>query len=274
MLTYPDIDPVLLDIGPLQIHWYGTMYLIGFALAWWLGTRRARQPGAVLSEAQVADLVFYGALGAVLGGRLGYILFYNPLEYLGHPLHIFMVWEGGMSFHGGLLGVLLVLWWFGRRPGSDNSKGPGFFAVADFVAPLIPPGLGFGRLGNFINGELWGAPTSLPWGMVFPNGGPEPRHPSQLYEAFLEGLVLFVVLWWFSAKPRPRRAVSGLFLLGYGGFRFLVEFVRSPDAHIGYLAFGWLTLGQVLSLPMIIFGALLLYLAYRRAPEPAAPPET
>jgi len=192
----------------------------------------------------------------VLGGRVGYILFYNFEAYLAHPLEILKIWQGGMSFHGGMLGVLLVLWGFGRQ------QGTGFFALADFCAPLIPPGLGFGRLGNFINGELWGQPTEVPWGMIFPNAGPLPRHPSQLYEAFLEGLVLFLILWIFSRSPRPLRAVSGLFLAGYGSFRFLIEFVRTPDAHLGHLAFGWMTMGQILSLPMILLGFLLLGLAY------------
>lgn len=268
MLTYPQIDPVLVSLGPfnlywftlgpLQIHWYGLMYLLAFGLAWGLGAYRARRPGAVLTSQQVADLVFYGALGAVLGGRLGYILLYNFPVYMENPLAILKVWEGGMAFHGGLLGVLVAMAWYGR------SQGKTFFTVADFGAPLVPLGLGLGRIGNFINGELWGKPTDVSWAMVFPHDVAElPRHPSQLYQMFLEGIVLFALLWWFSRKPRPRMAVSGLFLIGYGVFRFSLEFVREPDAHIGYLAFGWFTMGQVLSLPMVLAGIVLLVLAYR-----------
>jgi len=252
------IDPVLFQLGPLKIHWYGMMYLLGFGIAWWLAKIRARSPHAPISSVAIDDLIFYGALGAVLGGRLGYILFYDIGHYLMKPWEIFMVWHGGMSFHGGLLGVIVVMAWFARQHKLT------FFQLSDFVAPLIPPGLGFGRIGNFINGELWGAPTQLPWGVLFsqPEAGGIARHPSQLYEAFLEGLVLFIILWWFSATPRPLRAVSGLFLLGYGGFRFIIEWVRQPDAHLGYLAFGWLTMGQLLSLPMILLGAIWLVSAY------------
>jgi len=200
----------------------------------------------------------------VLGGRLGHVLFYQPDYYLANPLHILYVWEGGMSFHGGLLGVLVAAWLFGRRHGKR------FFQVTDFVAPLVPTGLLAGRLGNFINGELWGAPTDLPWGVMFPGeaAGGVPRHPSQLYEAFLEGVVLFAILWLFSRKPRPTMAVSGLFLVGYGVFRGLVELVRVPDAHLGYLALGWVTMGQILSLPMVVFGLGLLAWAYRTRPKP------
>jgi phosphatidylglycerol:prolipoprotein diacylglycerol transferase len=259
MLPYPHIDPVAFRLGPLQVHWYGIMYLVGFAAAWWLGRLRAARPDSPVSREQMSDLVFYAALGAVLGGRLGYVLFYDLPVFLAHPLDVFKVWQGGMSFHGGLLGVLVAVWWHGRKLGA------GFWRLADFIAPLAPIGLGAGRLGNFINGELWGRVTDLPWGMVFPGAGPLPRHPSQLYEAFLEGLVLFAVLWMFSSKPRPTRAVSGLFLLGYGCFRFLVELVREPDPQLGYLALSWVTMGQVLSLPMIVAGALLLWSAYRGA---------
>jgi phosphatidylglycerol:prolipoprotein diacylglycerol transferase len=206
---------------------------------------------------QIDDLVFFGAIGVIVGGRLGYMLFYKPAEWLADPLLVLRVWEGGMAFHGGLIGVIVAMAWFARRRGRPA------FEVLDFIAPVTPIGLGAGRLGNFINGELWGRVTDVPWAMVFPAAGPRPRHPSQLYELALEGVVLFVVLWWFSARPRPRMAVSGLFLLLYGIFRFLVEFVRMPDAHLGTLALGWVTMGQVLSLPMALAGVVLLVLAYR-----------
>ena len=256
MLVHPDFDPVALHLGPLQIRWYGLMYLIGFGLGWWLGRRRARvTPGWTVQ--QVDDLVFYCALGVILGGRLGYMLFYNLGDILAEPLSILRIWEGGMSFHGGLLGVLLAMGLLARKTGK------GFFEVTDFLAPLIPPGLGFGRLGNFINGELWGRPTDLPWGMVFPQVDDVSRHPSQLYQALLEGLVLFVVLWWFSSRPRPRMAGSGLFLLGYGVARWLSEFFRQPDAHLGLLALGF-SMGQWLSLPMVVLGGMFLWWAYRR----------
>jgi len=258
MLTYPQIDPVLLDLGLVKIHWYGLMYLCAFGSAWWLGVRKTQQAWSPYDAQQISDLVFYAAIGAVLGGRLGYVLFYNLPVYLASPLEILKVWRGGMSFHGGLLGVLIAMYFYGRQQGRS------FFQTTDFIAPLVPPGLLFGRLGNFINGELWGAPTSLPWGMVFPHVDALPRHPTQLYEAALEGAVLFGLLWLFAAKPRPTMAVSGLFLLGYGCFRFLIEFMRLPDAHLGYLAFDWLTMGHVLTFPMLLAGAVLLGLAYRR----------
>lgn len=274
-MLFPEIDPVAVQLGPVAIRWYGLMYLVGFAAAWWLGRLRASRPGALISPPQMDDLLFYAALGVILGGRLGYTLFYGYEGWLADPLQIFRVWEGGMSFHGGFLGVLFAVWWYGRR------RGIGFFALTDFIAPLVPLGLLAGRIGNFINGELWGGPTQLPWGMqvscashpglcfdklVLPPGSPltPPLHPTQLYEAALEGVVLFLLLWVFSARPRPTMAVSGLFLLCYGLFRFVVEFVRLPDAHLGYLAFGWVTMGQLLSAPMVVFGMVLLIVAYRR----------
>ncbi|WP_339891767.1 prolipoprotein diacylglyceryl transferase, partial [Neptuniibacter pectenicola] len=232
-----DIDPIAVALGPLKIHWYGLMYLIGFAAAWWLGVRRARRAGSGWSEEQISDIIFWGAMGVVLGGRAGYVLFYNFDKFIADPLWLFAVWEGGMSFHGGLLGVIVVMYLFGRQHKKT------LFQMTDFIAPLIPVGLGAGRIGNFIGGELWGRVTDQPWGVVFPRAGELPRHPSQLYEFALEGVVLFVLLWWFSSKPRPRMAVSGLFLLLYGIFRSMVEFVREPDAHIQFLAFDWLTMG-------------------------------
>ncbi|HUL11142.1 MAG TPA: prolipoprotein diacylglyceryl transferase [Methylococcaceae bacterium] len=263
MLPYPNIDPVAVSLGPLKIHWYGLMYVVGIGAAWWLARRRARRGEVGLTAAQVDDLIFYAALGVILGGRLGYTFFYNFSGFLDNPWMILRIWEGGMSFHGGMLGVFFAMWWFGRR------ENIGFFTLSDFIAPLVPIGLGAGRIGNFINGELWGKMSDVPWAMVFPGAGIEPRHPSMLYEALLEGLVLFVLLQWFIEKPRPRMATSGLFLLLYGIFRFAVEFVRLPDAQIGYLAFGWLTMGQVLTLPMILFGIGLLVMAYRRLEAPA-----
>ncbi|HXG27610.1 MAG TPA: prolipoprotein diacylglyceryl transferase [Nevskiales bacterium] len=259
MLTHPGFDPVALKLGPVAIHWYGLMYLIAFYLGWWLATRRARATGSGWTPQQMTDLLFYVVLGVILGGRIGYVLFYGFEWFVENPLVLFKIWEGGMSFHGGLLGVLAAYAIYARLNGRS------FFEVADFLAPLYPIGLFLGRIGNFINAELWGRPTDLPWGMVFPNAGPEPRHPSQLYEAGLEGLLLFAILWWYSARPRPRMAVSALFALLYGLFRFAVEFAREPDAHLGYLAFGWLTMGMLLCLPMILIGAGLLWYAYRRA---------
>ena len=259
MLVHPDFDPVAFALGPLQVRWYGLMYLLGFVAGWALGRYRAKRPGSGWTVEQVDDLVFYIALGVILGGRIGYILFYSFGSFLHNPLTLFRIWEGGMSFHGGFLGVLLAMALFARK------YRRGFWPTVDFIAPLIAPGILFGRLGNFINGELWGRVTDLPWGMVFRQTGDGlPRHPSQLYEAALEGVALFVIVWLFSAKPRPTMAVSGVFALAYGIFRFLVEFVRQPDPQLGYLAFGWLTMGQVLSLPLIAVGAVLLSLAYRR----------
>jgi phosphatidylglycerol---prolipoprotein diacylglyceryl transferase len=261
MLTHPNFDPVALQLGPVAIHWYGLMYLIGFAGCWWLATRRTRLAHVNWTQEQVGDLLFYVALGVILGGRVGYTLFYNFSGFLKDPLVLLRIWEGGMSFHGGLLGVLVALWLFGRR------HGLGFVDVGDFATPVIPFGLLTGRIGNFINGELWGKPTDLPWGMVFAHAPTaDPRHPSMLYEAFLEGAVLLAAMLWFARRPRPWMAVSALFLLLYGVFRIAVEFVRLPDAHIGYLAGGWLTMGMVLTAPMVVAGALMLAWAYRGPP--------
>ncbi len=291
MIQLHQIDPIAFHLGPLQVHWYGIMYLLGFATAWWLGRRRIRAgrlPG--VDDQGFGDLLFYGMLGVVLGGRIGYVLFYAFGDFLANPLMLFKVWEGGMSFHGGLLGVAAAVFWWARK------RRLHVFDVIDFVAPLVPPGLGLGRLGNYIGGELWGKYTQAGWGVIFPRAestlaGMPPaqlqaqyasgaldalaRHPSQLYQAVLEGLVMFSVLWWYSRRPRPRYAVAGLFALMYGCFRFLVEFVRVPDAQLGeggYLAFGWLTMGQVLSTPLILLGLYWLWLS-RRSPtlEPAAP---
>ncbi len=256
-MTYPQIDPVALSLGPLSIHWYGLMYLLAFAFVWLLGRFRANRSDWQAN--QFDDLLFYGAIGVIIGGRLGYALFYDLPASLANPLSLLKIWQGGMSFHGGLLGVLVAFWYFGRKTGKR------FFEVSDFIAPLVPIGLMLGRIGNFINGELWGRVSDVPWAMVFPGAGPLPRHPSQLYQAALEGLLLFIILWFYSAKPRPRAAVSGLFLLGYGVFRFIVEFVRVPDPQYGYLAFGWLTMGQILCLPMILGGIAMMVWAYRRA---------
>jgi phosphatidylglycerol:prolipoprotein diacylglycerol transferase len=258
MLTHPQFDPVAISLGPLKVHWYGLMYVIGFLAFLYLGKRRAAKPGSVFKPEQVDDMMFWGALGVVLGGRIGYMFFYNLREFLGDPLSFFQVWDGGMSFHGGLIGVTLVMlilsWKWGVR----------FFQLSDFVAPLIPIGLGAGRIGNFINGELWGRPTDMPWGMVFPPAGMDiARHPSQLYQAFLEGLVLFVLLWWFSRVSRPVGAVTGLFVAAYAVFRIIVEFFRQPDQHLGYVAFGWMTQGQVLSLPMLALGLFIMWRAYQ-----------
>lgn len=259
MLTYPNIDPVALEVGPVAIHWYGLMYVIGFAGAWVLGRWRARRPDSPVTAQQVDDLIFFGAIGVVAGAKIGYNLFYNLPGLVDDPLALVRLWEGGMSFHGGLLGVILMLIAYTWSQRID------LFRLADFGAPLVPIGLGAGRLGNFINAELWGKPSDVPWAMVYPPLGPEPRHPSQLYQMGMEGVALFILLWWFSAQPRPRGAVAGLFLVGYGVFRWIAEFFRMPDAHIGYLAFGWLTMGQILTLPMILAGAGLIWWGYRRA---------
>ncbi|HEU4352967.1 MAG TPA: prolipoprotein diacylglyceryl transferase [Burkholderiales bacterium] len=251
MIAHPNIDPVAFSIGPLAVRWYGLMYLAGFAIGWWLGARRIAKGQVPITRAQLDDLLFLVVLGVILGGRLGYVLFYKPGYYASHPLEIFAIWQGGMSFHGGLLGVMVAMVIAARRNGVD------YVRLMDFLAPLIPPGIAAGRLGNFINAELPGRLTDLPWGMVFPGTDGAPRHPSQLYQFALEGVALFAFLWWFSSKPRARGQVSAMFLLGYGVLRFIAEFAREPDAFIGYLALG-LTMGQWLCFAMIVAGAALL----------------
>ena len=254
MLVYPGFNPIAFEVGRVKVHWYGIMYLLGFAAAWWLARRRAARPGSTWKPNDVDDLIFFTMLGVILGGRIGYVLFYGLTFWAADPWYPLKIWEGGMSFHGGLLGVVAAMTLFAWRRGRNAAD------VYDFTAPLPALGLFFGRIGNFINSELWGKVTTVPWGFRV-NG--EVRHASQLYEAGLEGLFLFAVMWWFTSRPRPRLAPSGLFLLIYGVARFLIEFVRVPDEHIGYLAGGWLTEGQVLSLPMILAGVAMLAWAYR-----------
>ena len=264
MLPFPSINPIALQLGPIAIHWYGLAYLTGIGCCWWLLARRAQASGAgAWSPKALADLIFYAAIGGVLGGRLGYVLFYNFGEYLANPWELLAVWRGGMSFHGGLLGGAAGLWWFTR---ADHRS---FLATTDFFLPVVPIGLGLGRLANFVNQELWGAPTQLPWGVLFtaPLAGGVPRHPSQLYEALLEGLLLYGLLAWFRRRSPRVGSVTGVFLLAYAVCRFAVEFVREPDAHLGYLLGGWLTLGQVLCLPMFLLGVgLLCWAPGRREP--------
>lgn len=261
MLIHPLPDPIAFSIGPVSVHWYGLMYMVAFIQFIVLGRIRAAQPHMATAgwkKEDLDDMLFYGVLGVVLGGRLGEVIFYNPGYYFSHPLEIFAVWKGGMSFHGGFLGVMAALYWYSRKIGRK------YFQVLDFIAPIAPFGLGAGRLGNFIGGELWGRRTDVPWGMVFPHVDEYPRHASQLYQFALEGIVLFSVMWWFSSRPRPLYAVSGLFGIGYGSQRFFVEFFREPDEGLGFVALDWLTMGQILSLPMIIAGVILMCIAYRR----------
>lgn len=254
MLIYPEIDPIALAIGPVKIHWYGLMYVVGFITGWWLARRRAAKPGSTWKPVDVDDLIFFAALGVIAGGRLGWILVYGFDRLVDDPLSIIRVWEGGMSFHGGLAGVMIAVAWFAHRRGRLVAD------VFDFTAPLPAVGLFAGRIGNFINGELWGKPTDVSWGFLV---GGDIRHATQLYEAALEGVLLFVIIWWFTSKPRVRLAPAGLFLALYAAFRIFIEFLRLPDANIGYLAFGWLTMGQLLSLPMLIAGLLMLAWALR-----------
>lgn len=279
MLTYPSIDPVIVSIGPLAIHWYGLMYVIGFAAAWLLARRRASAPESSWKPVDVDDLIFFAAMGVIVGGRIGWLIFYGTEQVIENPLTIVQIWKGGMSFHGGLLGVIAAVALFAHR------RGRGVADVLDFLAPLPGIGIFAGRIGNFINGELWGKPTDAPWAFVLDPTLLHPRqaeealllcqrfdvdpcviqvHASQLYQGLLEGLVVFVVLWFYTSKPRPRLAPSGLFLVGYGVCRFLVEFVRVPDANRGYILFDWVTMGQILSAPMILVGIVLIVFAYRR----------
>ena len=258
MLNYPDINPVAFELGPLAVHWYGLMYLFGFVAAWQLALRRSKRAWSPIHKNQVEDLIVYSAFGVIFGGRFGYVVFYNMEKWLSDPLWLFRIWEGGMSFHGGLLGVLVALWLFGRKVNQP------FLALGDFVAPLVPIGLGLGRLGNFIGQELWGRPTDAWVGMVFPKDTQQlARHPSQIYEFLLEGVLLFAILYFCSIKQRARGIISGLFLLLYGSFRFFVEWFREPD--IGVEGLGWMTRGQVLCIPMIGIGVLLILWGYIRS---------
>lgn len=257
-LTFPQFDPVIFSVGPISLRWYGMMYLIGFFFARWLAVRRAKRPDSGWTVEQVDQLLFNGFLGIFLGGRIGYVFFYQLPLFLQDPLYLFRVWEGGMSFHGGLIGAILSMIITAKLQKRH------FWATSDFVAPLIPFGLGVGRLGNFINDELWGRVTDVSWAVLFPSGGYLPRHPSQLYEAFLEGVVLFCILNWFIRKPRPLGAVSGLFLLFYGIFRFVVEFFREPDAQLGLFFGHEISMGQILSTPMILLGLLILSISYKK----------
>jgi phosphatidylglycerol:prolipoprotein diacylglycerol transferase len=257
MLHFPDINPVALQLGPLAIHWYGLMYLFGFVGAYVLLSYRIRMGHSTYSKEDLADILFYGALGIIIGGRLGYMLFYDMPQLLAHPLSLLAIWQGGMSFHGGFLGVVIALFFCSRKLKTS------YLNLTDFVAPVVPIGLGAGRIGNFINGELWGRVTDVPWGVVFPNGGSMPRHPSELYEFFFEGVVLFLVLWCYSVRQKPPMAVSSVFLIAYGIFRFCIEFFREPDVQIGLLKFGF-SEGQYLSLPMILVGCILLCISYKK----------
>ena len=254
MFTYPEIDPIIFALGPLKVRWYGLMYIIAFVIAWRLANNRCYRNDSPINSEEVNDLLFYGMLGVIFGGRIGYVIFYGWEQLIYDPLYLFKITQGGMSFHGGLVGVIAAMWLYGKKLGHSIWK------MTDFVAPIVPLGLGFGRLGNFINGELWGKPTDVYWGFKV-NG--ISIHATQLYEAFLEGLLLFLILWIYSSKPRPYLAVSGMFLFFYGIFRFAVEFYRIPDAHLEYLALGWVTMGQILSAPMIVTGLLFIYFAYR-----------
>jgi phosphatidylglycerol---prolipoprotein diacylglyceryl transferase len=251
MLIFPNINPIAYSIGPIQVHWYGMMYLLGFISAWLLARWRIKHYHLDWTVDQMSDLIFYAAFGVIIGGRVGYMLFYNLSDLYENPLNLFKIWQGGMSFHGGFLGVMIAGILFSRKINKS------FWQVSDFIVPLVPLGLAAGRAGNFINGELWGRVTDRPWGMIFPMVDSQPRHPSQLYELSLEGLVLFGVVWWYARVPRPAGCVSAVFLMGYALCRLVVEAFREPDQQLGYLAFGWLTMGQLLSIPMLMFGLFL-----------------
>lgn len=256
MWHYPALDPVAVSLGPVSIHWYAISYLIGIGLVWWTLQLRARRYDLKWTDNEIADMVFFGVVGVLLGGRIGYVLFYGFDNLIHDPLSALKIWRGGMSFHGGLLGVLLGVYVYARRRGFK------FFQVTDFIAPSVPLALGCGRIGNFINTELPGRVTEVPWAVIFP-GEAVGRHPSSLYQAMLEGPVLFVLLWLFASKKRPMMVTSGLFLLGYGSFRIFSEFYREPDAHMGFLIFDWVTAGQLLSLPMVLLGVLFMAIGYR-----------
>jgi phosphatidylglycerol---prolipoprotein diacylglyceryl transferase len=258
MLNYPNINNIALQLGVIKIHWYGIMYLLGFAIAWVLAKIQAKKLKYNWDNEILNDFIFYCAIGGILGGRLGYVLFYGLTDFFHNPLFVFEIWKGGMSFHGGMIGVFISLFLFAKK-----IKMP-FLAILDFTAPLVPPGIALGRIGNFINAELLGRVTTCPWGIIFPNGGPLPRHPSQLYEALAEGLLLFVAIKIYAAKPRPRGRVTALFLLLYCIARFICEFFREPDQHIGFIAANWLTLGQLLCLPIAIIAIIMLLLCKKK----------
>lgn len=257
MFIYPTINPIAFSLGPVKVHWYGLMYLVGFIGAWLLAYWRTQHYKLHWTTDQIGDLIFYAALGVILGGRIGYMVFYNTQELIHQPWTLFKIWEGGMSFHGGLLGVILALWLFSYRIGKT------FWEVGDFTAPLVPLGLAAGRVGNFINGELWGRVTDVPWAMIYPHVDNQTRHPSQVYEFGLEGIFLFALVWCYASKPRPTGRVSAIFLIGYALCRMIAECFRQPDLQLGYIALGWLTMGQILSVPMLLLGLWLWWWAKR-----------
>lgn len=257
-LTFPQIDPIIFSIGPFAVRWYGLMYVLAFIAATLLANRAVARSNGKWDKEEISDLLFYGMLGVVLGGRIGYVLFYQFPRFIEDPIYLFKITEGGMSFHGGLIGVVTAIVGFAVK------KQKSILEIGDFAAPLVPLGLFFGRIGNFINGELWGRSTDVPWAMIFPTGGNVARHPSQLYEALLEGLLLFTILQWYSRKPRPLGSVGGLFLVGYGSFRFIVEYFREPDAHLGLFG-GVISMGQILSLPMVFIGLGLIAYSVKRS---------